>query len=327
MLDIVILAAGQGTRMKSTLPKVIHPVAGRPMVAEVVATAQALDAYHTVTVVGHGSEQVREAVGENVQFVIQAEQLGTGHAVLQARPALANSDADTVLVLYGDSPLITADTLRRALSHHKEAGAMVTLLSFMPQDPTGYGRIVRDSNQNVVAIVEHRDATDAQKQIRESNSGFMVFDAAWLWEQLPMLKPSPKGEYYLTDMTALAVTQGHTVEALVIDEKEVQGVNDRVQLGTASTILWQRRRAHWMRAGVTLIDPATVWIEADVTIGNDTVIHPNVYLRGHTTIGRNCDIGAFTVLENVDIDDDTVIMPLSRIENVGHPPRYVESEP
>lgn len=313
--------------MKSTLPKVVHPVAGRPMVKEVVATAQSLEANRTVVVIGHGSDQVRTAIESDVQFAIQGEQLGTGHAVLQAYPSLEGSNADTVLVLYGDSPLITADTLRRAMTHHREAGAAVTLLSFMPQDPTGYGRIVRDGNQQVVAIVEHRDASDAQKQIRESNSGFMVFDAAWLWQHLPTLKASPKGEYYLTDMTALAVSQGRTVEALVIEEKEVQGVNDRVQLATASDILWQRRRDQWMRAGVTLIDPATVWIEADVTIGSDTVIHPGVYLRGRTTIGHNCEIGAFTVLENVDIDDDTVIAPLSRIENVGHPPRYVELEP
>ncbi len=309
ILDIVILAAGQGTRMKSLLPKVLHPVAGRPMVAEVVATAQALEANHIVVVVGHGAEAVQSVIGARVTFAVQGEQLGTGHAVLQAAAVLADSRADTVLVLYGDSPVITAPTLRRVLSSHQENNATITLLSFLPADPTGYGRIVRAPDGRVLSIVEQRDATEAQKQIRESNSGFMMFEAAWLWEHLAKLGRSPKGEYYLTDTTAMAVVQGRKVEALLIDEREVMGVNDRVQLADASAVLWERRRDAWMRAGVTMVDPATTWIEADVTLGSDTVLHPNVYLRGKSTIGTNCTIGAFSVLESATVADGTVIPP------------------
>lgn len=309
ILDIVILAAGQGTRMKSQLPKVLHPVAGRPMVAEVVATARVLGAQTIVVVVGHGAEAVQTLVADDVIFALQAEQLGTGHAVLQAYPPLAQSRADTVLVLYGDSPVITAPTLRRVLTSHQENKATITLISFVPADPTGYGRIVRAPDGRVLSIVEQRDATEAQKQIRESNSGFMIFNAAWLWEHLVKLGRSPKGEYYLTDTTAMAVVQGRLVEALQIDEREVLGVNDRVQLAGASAVLWERRRDAWMRAGVTLIDPPTTWIEADVTLGSDTVLHPNVYLRGKTTIGTNCTIGAFSVLENATVADGTVIPP------------------
>lgn len=308
-LDIVILAAGQGTRMKSELPKVLHPVAGRPMVAEVVATAQALEAENIVVVVGHGAEPVKAAVGDQVTFALQVEQLGTGHAVLQAHSALAASTADTVLVLYGDSPLITAPTLRQALLSHHKNKATITLLSFLPADPTGYGRIVRAPDGRVLSIVEQRDATEAQKKIRESNSGFMIFDAAWVWEHLTKLGRSPKGEYYLTDTTAMAVVQGRTVEALQIEEREVLGVNDRTQLAVAGSVLWQRRREQWMQAGVTLVDPATTWIEANVTIGQDTTLHPNVYLRGNTTIGTDCTIGAFSVLENATIADGTTVPP------------------
>lgn len=309
IVDIVILAAGQGTRMKSELPKVLHPVAGRPMVAEVVATAKALEPQRIVVVVGHGAKAVETAVGEDVVFALQAEQLGTGHAVLQAYPALASSTADTVVVLYGDSPLITAATLRHALARHQENKATITLLSFLPHDPTGYGRIVRAPDGRVLAIVEQRDATEAQKQIRESNSGFMIFSAPWLWEHLAKLGRSPKGEYYLTDTTAMAVVQGRLVEALQIEEREVLGVNDRLQLATAAAFLWQRRREYWMHAGVTLIDPATTWIEAEVTLGRDTTLHPSVYLRGKTTIGANCTIGAFSLLENATVAEGTTLPP------------------
>ncbi|MDQ4075104.1 MAG: NTP transferase domain-containing protein [Chloroflexota bacterium] len=299
MLDIVILAAGMGTRMKSELPKVLHPVAGRPMIVEVLETAHEMEANRCVVVVGYGAEQVQEVVGGDVNLVLQAEQLGTGHAVMQARETLEESGADTVLVLYGDTPLITAATLRRAAVYHRERGATITLLSFLPEDPAGYGRIVRDEAGAVRAIVEHKDATEAQHAIQESNSGTLFCEAAWLWENLDKLTLSPQGEYYLTDLSALAVSQGRVVEAVTVDEQEVMGINNRVQLAEASRILWERRRHHWMMAGVTLVDPGTVWIDADVAIGRDTVVHPNVVLRGKTIIGERCKIGPHSVLENV----------------------------
>lgn len=307
MLDIVILAAGMGTRMKSQLPKVLHPVAGRPMILEVVSTARRLEPNQCVIVVGHGSEAVREAVGTDVTFALQAEQLGTGHAVMQAKESLQGTGAETVLVLYGDTPVMQAETLRAAVAHHRERGVAVTILSFLPHDPTGYGRILRDGFGSVTAIVEHKDATEAQRAIQESNSGIMVFDGPWLWENLARLGLSPQGEYYLTDMTSLAVAQGRPVEALVVDEREVIGVNNRVQLAQASQLLWERRRRHWMLEGVTLVDPAAVWMDADVQIGRDTIIHQNVVLRGRTRVGSNCEVGPNVVLQDATVADGTVV--------------------
>jgi bifunctional UDP-N-acetylglucosamine pyrophosphorylase / glucosamine-1-phosphate N-acetyltransferase len=307
MLDIVILAAGMGTRMKSQMPKVLHPVAGRPMIIEVVATARRLEPNRCVIVVGHGAEAVREAVGAEATFVLQAEQLGTGHAVMQAKESLHETGADTVLVLYGDTPVMRAETLRAAVTHHRERGVAVTILSFLPHDPTGYGRIIRDGFGAVTGIVEHKDATDTQRAIQESNSGIMVFDGPWLWANLERLGLSPQGEYYLTDMPGLAVAQGRPVEALVVDEREVMGINHRVQLAEASQLLWARRREHWMLEGVTLVDPATVWMDAEVRIGRDTTIHQNVILRGRTVIGSNCEIGPNVVLQDATIEDGGIV--------------------
>ncbi|MCB0078284.1 MAG: bifunctional N-acetylglucosamine-1-phosphate uridyltransferase/glucosamine-1-phosphate acetyltransferase [Anaerolineales bacterium] len=303
-VDIVILAAGMGTRMKSALPKVLHPVAGRPMVLEVIATAQALAAQRIVTVVGHGAEEVKRRVGMDVSdFVLQAPQLGTGHAVMQARPLLGEAPAEIVLVLYGDGPLITAETLRHAMTTHRQRNAAVTLLSFLPDDPTGYGRIVRDGIDRVAAIVEHKDATESQRQIRESNSGIMLFDGAWLWPALDSLSLSPQGEYYLTDLIAHAVAERQQVEAVIVDEDEVMGINDRVQLAAASALLWQRRRTRLMRSGVTLIDPQTVWLDEQVTVAPETILHQNVILRGETAIGTGCEIGPNSTLQNVTVAD------------------------
>ncbi|MGH2544887.1 MAG: sugar phosphate nucleotidyltransferase, partial [Ardenticatenaceae bacterium] len=200
-----------------------------------------------VIVVGYGAEHVRELIGDEATFVLQEEQLGTGHAVMQAREVAAagrsympDRSAGTVLVLYGDTPLITVETLQRALAHHRERGATITLLSFYTDDPTGYGRIVRDEQGTVTAIVEHKDATEEQRAIQECNSGIMFFDGPWLWESLDRLTLSPRGEYYLTDLPALAVAQGRAVLALVVDEREVMGINNRAQLAEASAILSAR---------------------------------------------------------------------------------------
>lgn len=304
MLDVVILAAGQGTRMKSALPKVLHPVAGRPMIREVLATAQALQPDHCVVVVGHQAEAVREAAGEGLLFALQAEQLGTGHAVQQAAALLPAEGEGTVVVLFGDTPLVRAETLAGALDRQAQSGAVVTLLSFLPEDPTGYGRVLRDGDGHVIAIVEHRDASDEERAVRESNGGIMLFDRRWLWRHLAGLSLSPKGEYYLTDLVAVAVAGGARVDAIVVDEREVMGVNDRLQLATAGGLLYARRREHWMRQGVSMPAPETVWIEAGVQIGMDSTIHPNTHLKGDTTVGARCEIGPNSVLDGATLGAD-----------------------
>ncbi len=211
-------------------------------------------------------------------------------------------------MLYGDSPLVRAATLRRAIAHQQESGAAVTLLSFLPDDPTGYGRIVRDAAGQVVAIVEQKDATAAQRAIQESNSGIMLFEGRWLWDNLDKLTLSPQGEYYLTDLSALAVSQGRGVEALIVDEQEVMGVNHRVQLAEASRLLWERRRERWMLAGVTLVDPEAVWMDAEVTIGRDTILHPGTVLRGRCTIGAGCEIGPHALIENSVLGEGCMVV-------------------
>lgn len=298
-LTVAILAAGQGTRMRSDLPKVLHPVAGRSLVAEVLDVARQLAPARLALVVGHGADQVRATLGElpDGVYVLQAPQLGTGHAVAQARPAL-DGWGDTVLVLYGDTPLMRPETLRSLLERHESKGAVVTLLTFLPDDPTGYGRIVRDEAGRIQAIVEEKVATPEQRAIRESNSGIMAFNAAWLWQNLDRIQLSAVGEYYLTDMIGLAVDQGRPVTSVVAENPaEVMGVNTRVQLAEASAVLFQRRREALMLAGVTMVDPATVYIGPEVAIGRDSTIHPNVIVE-RATLGEGCEVGPNSVIRD-----------------------------
>ncbi len=301
-LAVIVLAAGQGTRMKSDVPKVVHPVAGRPMILEVIEVARALHPDELVVVIGHKADRVKAVVGDGVTYALQPEPLGTGHAVAQAAPHVRTTP-DTVLVLYGDTPLIRASTLRAFVDAHAQHQATVTLLTFEPDDPTGYGRIVRDEAGRIVGIVEHRDATEAQRAIRECNSGILAFQAPWLWAHLPHLPLRPKGEYYLTDLVAMAVAEGRTVHSVVApDPREVIGVNDRVQLAAASAVLFGRRREALMRGGVTLVDPATVYVGPDVHVGRDTVIEPNVVLEGRVRVGPRCHIGPNCVLRHVVVE-------------------------
>lgn len=298
-LSVAILAAGQGTRMRSDLPKVLHPVAGRALVAEVLAVARQLAPVRLALVVGHGAEQVRAALGElpNSVYVLQEPQLGTGHAVVQARAALEGW-GDTVLVLYGDTPLTRPETLKALLAQHEAGRAAVTLLTFLPDDPTGYGRIVRDEGGRIQAIVEQKVGTPEQLAIRESNSGIMAFDAVWLWQNLERLQLTAVGEYYLTDMIALAVAQGQPVASLVAeDPTEVMGVNTRVQLAEASAVLFQRRREALMLGGVTMVDPATVYVGPDVEIERDSTIYPNVLIE-RARIGEGCSLGPNSVVRD-----------------------------
>lgn len=309
-LAAVILAAGQGTRMKSQLPKVLHPVAGRPMLSHVVKTARSLGATPIVPVIGHGAEQVRQVLAEEpLTFALQEEQLGTGHALLCAEDSLTGFTGD-LLLLCGDVPLLRETTLRELLQHHQKTAASVTILTAQMQDPTGYGRIIRGEN-GVERIVEEKDASSSERLVDEINTGIYVFRAPEAFEFLRALDNSnAQGEYYLTDIVAAARKAGERIEALLIEyAAEAMGINDRVQLAEAGAIMRQRINEGHQRAGVTLVDPATTYIEPDVVIGADTLLHPNVHLRGKTTIGSGCEIEPGVVVTDCSIADQVHLKP------------------
>jgi len=303
-LSIVILAAGQGTRMKSARPKVLHPLVGRPMLSFVLDAARALEPVSLVVVIGHGAEQVRQAAGEGVTCVVQAEQLGTGHAVQQAEAALAGR-AEHVLVLYGDTPLIRPETLRQLVAYHQAEGAVATLLTFRPDDPTGYGRIVRDvEGRRLLGIVEEKEATPQQRAIGEVSGGVFCFRDGWLWPNLARLQRHPGGEFYLTDLAALAAGQGEAVAGFpVADPLEVIGLDNRLKLAQAEAEMRRRINERWMQAGVTLVHPDVTYIEADVEIGADTVIWPHTLLQGRTRIGQGCILGPGAVIRDSTLGD------------------------
>ncbi|MBC7251402.1 MAG: bifunctional UDP-N-acetylglucosamine diphosphorylase/glucosamine-1-phosphate N-acetyltransferase GlmU [Anaerolineae bacterium] len=304
---VVILAAGEGTRMKSQVPKVLHHLAGKPMVCYAVETATRLSADRPVLVVGYGADRVRQTVGEAAIYVEQTEQLGTGHAVLQTRSLLAGR-SQAVLVCYADMPLLTADTLGRLVDLQQRSGAAIAMLTLKADDPMGFGRVVRGTDGRVMAVVEEAVATPAQLSIRELNAGVYCFAADWLWSRLPDLRLSPKGEYYLTDLIAIAVAGGQRVEALVSeDAEELLGINNRVHLARAEAIMRRRINEQWMLSGVTLVDPATTYIEATVQLSPDTIIYPNTYLQGATIVGSGCEIGPNTLVRDSQIGERCVI--------------------
>jgi len=285
----VILAAGKGTRMKSGRAKVLHELAGYPMVHYPLVAARAVGAEPLVLVVGHQGDEVRGALEERgVSFVVQEEQLGTGHALLCAADALQGFHGD-LLLLCGDVPLIRGETLERLLAYHREQGAAVTVLTATLEDASGYGRIVR-SGDDLAAIVEEKDATPEQKAIREINTGLYVFSAPYVFEALQHVGcDNAQGEYYLTDVVAAARGAGHRVRALVVEDVvETLGINDRVQLAEAAAVLRQRINRRHMLAGVTLPDPLATYIEAEVVIGADSLVHPGAHLQGRTVIGAGC---------------------------------------
>jgi bifunctional UDP-N-acetylglucosamine pyrophosphorylase/glucosamine-1-phosphate N-acetyltransferase len=298
----VILAAGQGTRMKSDVPKVLHPLAGRPLVAYAVETARVTTDTTPVLVVGHGAEAVREAVGDGAVFVEQAEQRGTGHAVLQAREVL-QGQTDLVLVTYADMPLLTVETLRRLVQRQQENSGPITILTLDHENPRGFGRVIRDESGAARRIVEEAVATPDELAIQELNAGVYCFDADWLWTRVDHIPLSlPKREYYLTDMIGMAVAEGLRVEAVVTkDGDETLGINTRVHLAEAESALRRRINERWMLDGVTIVDPATTYIEPDVKIGQDTTIWPNTHLRGETTIAEHCHIGPNTIIVDCQI--------------------------
>ena len=291
-LHVVILAAGKGTRMKSALPKVLHRVGGVPMIDHVLSTAKALLPRSITVVIGHQSEQLRSALSPHsgVTFVVQEPLLGTAHALLTTEPALRGATG-TIVLLSGDVPLLSANTLKTLLDRHQSSGAAATLVTAVVDDPTGYGRIVR-SGEKIARIVEHRDATAEERAIREINSGIYAFTVGGLFEALRKIAAeNTQGEYYLPDAIALFRRQDRGVETLLISgADEIRGINSRVELAAVSRIVRQTKNAELMAAGVTIEDPATTYVDPGVTIGADTIIRPGVSIEGRTTIGGGCEI-------------------------------------
>ena len=304
-LAVVILAAGKGTRMKSELPKVLHPIAGRPMVQHVVDAAGALSPANTVIVYGHGGDRVREAVtGERLQWAEQAEQLGTGHAVAQALPHL---EEDVVLVLYGDVPLIQPQTLRDFVARVDDQS--LALMTLTLDDPSGYGRVIRDGDGKVRRVVEQKDASDDEKAVREINTGILACTRRFLNDSLPRLSNSnAQGEYYLTDLIAMAVDAGMEV---VTEQPghawEVDGVNDRVQLARLERVYQRVRAESLMRAGVTLLDPARLDIRGNLQCGQDVTLDINTVLVGDVVIGDRVTVGPNCLIRNARIGSGTHI--------------------
>ncbi|MCQ4305858.1 bifunctional UDP-N-acetylglucosamine diphosphorylase/glucosamine-1-phosphate N-acetyltransferase GlmU [Stutzerimonas frequens] len=311
-LDIVILAAGQGTRMRSALPKVLHPVAGQSMLGHVISTARALQPRSIQVVIGHGAEQVRQRlVGDDLNYVVQAEQLGTGHAVAQALP---NLSAERVLILYGDVPLIEAETLQRLLQ--KVGPEQLALLTVTLDDPTGYGRIVRDAQGEVQAIVEHKDASAEQKAIREGNTGILAVPGSRIGEWLGRLSNSnAQGEYYLTDVIAMAVADGLRVATeQPQDAMEVQGANDRIQLAELERHYQLRAARRLMAQGVTLRDPSRFDLRGEVSVGRDVLIDVNVVLEGEVVIEDDVQIGPNCVIKDSTLRRGAIVKANSHLD-------------
>ena len=311
-LTSVVLAAGEGTRMRSATPKVLHPVGGRPLVEHAVRAAAGLKPEHLVVVLGHGREAVAAHLAsfDGVDTAVQETQDGTGHAVACGLAVLPAGLTGTVLVTYGDVPLLDTDTLAALLDAHASQDNAVTVLTASVADPTGYGRIIRSADGAVEAIVEHKDATDAQRAITEVNSGVYAFDAAVLVDGLSRLSTdNSQGELYLTDVLGIARGDGRRVGALVCaDPWLVEGVNDRVQLARLGAELNRRTVEKWMRAGVTVVDPATTWIDQDVELARDVLIEPNVQLRGATSVGEGAVVGPDTTLTDVVIGEGASVV-------------------
>lgn len=307
---VVILAAGEGTRMRSSTPKVLHVVAGRSLLGHVIHASAHVRPGHVVVVVGHGREQVQahlEEIAPWVVTVVQEEQRGTGHAVRIALAGIAERglavDSGPIVVLTADTPLLTGEALEALLAQHEAAGSAATVLTTVLSDPTGYGRVLRDGAGAVQGIVEHRDATADQRAVDEINSGMYAFDAAALAQALSRLSTSnAQGEEYLTDVIGLLREAGAPVAASRVDDPaDVMGVNDRVQLAQAAAIMRDRINARWMREGVSMLDPASTWIDVDVELERDVVLRPQVALHGPTSIAEGAVIGPGTTLSSCEV--------------------------
>ena len=309
MFTSVILAAGMGTRMKSKMPKVLHKVCGKPLSKWVIDASKAAGADKVCAVVGHKAETVKEVLGDVCEFALQAEQKGTGHAVMQAIDVIKNSKGE-VVILNGDTPLITAETINKAIEYHKNNGNQATVITAILDDATGYGRIVRDNDGSVLKIVEQKDASEEEKKINEVNSGMYVFDAQSLVYALDKITPNnAQGEYYLTDTLEILLSAGKKIGGYAIsDNDEIRGINDRVQLNEAEKIMQKRINEYHMRNGVTMRNPESVYIEDGVEIGNDTEICQNVTIKSGTKIGSDCVIGSGSMLDRAVIHDGVDVL-------------------
>ena len=334
-ITAVLLAAGQGTRMKSDLPKVLHPLCGKPMVWHVLEALKSAATEKPVVVVGHGAQAVREYLGDSADCVLQEPQLGTAHAAMQAEPVLRDK-TDLVIVTYADMPLLRGETFQQLVETQRHNPGPFSLLTVIADDPRGFGRIVRNADGTVQAIVVEYVATPEQREIRELNVGAYCFNAGWLWDALQRIeKNSKKGEYYLTDIVEIAVRDHLPVQAVVHDDFiETIGINTRVHLSEAEAALRMRINREHMLNGVSMMDPTSTYIEAGVTIGRDTMIMPNTYIHGKTEIGEGNVIGPNTmirnsiighrckvlasVMEGAVLDDDVDMGPFARLRKGAH---------
>jgi bifunctional UDP-N-acetylglucosamine pyrophosphorylase/glucosamine-1-phosphate N-acetyltransferase len=302
-LSTIILAAGQGTRMNSDLPKVLHHLNGKPLVRYSIDLAAGLGSARTVVVIGNGAELVQKTIGDSVEFALQQQRLGTAHAV-QAAEGLLGAEEGLIVVISADMPLLKVETLRKLVDECLASSGPMTLLTVHSRNPRGFGRIIRDEDGSVIDIVEEVQATPEQLTIDELNVGVYCFDAQWLWQALRKIGLSPKGEYYLTDIVSVAVDEGKTVRAITAEEEgETLGINNRVHLAEAERVVRSRINQQFMLAGVTMTDPDLVYIEESVRIGKDTVLLPNTRLTGSTVIGEGCEIGPDTIISDSSIGD------------------------
>lgn len=306
-LKTLILAAGKGTRMKSNIPKIVHKVNGIPMISKIITVLEEIGSTENILILGYKKEEVLKVVGENSSYVLQNEQLGTGHAVIQAKDKLKDYDGD-VMVVCGDTPLLKPETLKKLYNFYKDSGAVTTILTSIYENPFGYGRIVKE-NGLVKAIVEEKEANDEVKKIKEVNAGVYCFNSKELFKALNKINNNnEKGEYYLTDVIGIQVNENKKVRSFILeDSMEILGVNSKVELAQAGNILRDRKNISLMEDGVILIDPTNTYIEENVKIGKDTVIYPGAIIQGDTVIGENCEILGTTRIINSKIKNNVKI--------------------